>query len=74
MSGTLKTIGIGFIATLVSLLLSVPIWLVYSGVIVVGGLTDNPAVKWILLLVVTPISLWIAGYAAITAVKVGRGR
>lgn len=65
----LKTIGVGFIATLVSILLSVPIWLVYTGVIQIAGLTDNPGVIGILLLLVIPIALWISGFAAITAVR-----
>jgi hypothetical protein len=71
-NGIFGTIGIGFWATLISLAISVPLWLVYSGVIVVGGLTDNPGILGILLLAALPLALWIAGFAAQNAVRLGR--
>ena len=70
-SGIFKTIGVGFWATLVSVVIGLPLWLIYSGVIVVGGLTDNPAILGILILAVIPLALWITGFAAQRAVRLG---
>ncbi len=69
--GALKTIGVGFWATLISLIVFIPIWAVYSGVIVVGGLTDNPAILGIMGLAILPLFLWVAGFAAQNAVRLG---
>lgn len=71
-TGIFGTVIIGFIATLISVLLSVPLWLIYTGVINVGGLTDNPSILGIMGLAILPLMLWIAGFAAQNAVRLGK--
>jgi magnesium-transporting ATPase (P-type) len=71
-TGIFQTVIVGFIASLISVLISLPLWLIYTGVIQVGGLTDNPAVLGILGLAILPLGLWIAGFAAQQAVRLGK--
>ena len=71
-NGIFRTIGVGFWATLISVAIGLPLWLIYSGVIVVGGLTDNPAILGVLALAALPLALYITGYAAQNAVRLGR--
>lgn len=71
-NGIFRTIGVGFWATLISVAIGLPLWLIYSGVIVVGGLTDNPAVLGILALAALPLALWISGFAAQQGVRLGK--
>jgi hypothetical protein len=71
-TGIFQTVIIGFIATLISVLVSLPLWLIYTGVIHIGGLTDNPAILGIMGLAILPLMLWIAGFAAQQAVRLGK--
>ena len=71
-NGVQKTITVGFWVTLLGVLIGLPLSLIYSGTIVVGGLSDNPALLGLITLVAIPVILFISGWIAMTGVKLGK--
>jgi hypothetical protein len=70
-NGLQRTIAVGFWCTLLGVFIFLPLSLIWSGTIVIGGLSDNPAILGLITLAAIPVWLFISGWIAETGVRLG---